>query len=145
MRLSRLQSVLNAAARLIVRLPRFSHISTFMFEQLHWLPLTARIQLKVLVLICRSYLGLAPKYVCDSIRRCIPMLLPFARYALLIVLTFCSSCENSHSPVPCLCLHWPFAMESTSPLCSHHHTMWWSCYIFPLPQNLSLFSRTFAL
>ena len=40
-----------------------------MFEQLHWLPLTARIQLKVLVLICRSYLGLAPKYLCDSIRR----------------------------------------------------------------------------
>src|ERR1043165_4047581 len=40
-----------------------------MFEQLHWLPLTARIQLKVLVLICRSYVGLAPKYLCDSIRR----------------------------------------------------------------------------
>ena len=47
-RLSPLQSVINAAAGLIARLPRFSHISTFMFEQLHWLPLTARIQLKVL-------------------------------------------------------------------------------------------------
>ena len=40
-----------------------------MFEHLHWLPLTARIQLKVLILICRSYLGLAPKYLCDAIRR----------------------------------------------------------------------------
>src|SRR5688572_12203723 len=28
---------------------------------------------------------------------------------------FCSFCENCHSPVPCLCLHWPFAMESISP------------------------------
>src|SRR6218665_1644255 len=33
-------SVLNAAARLIARIPRFSHISTFMTEQLHWLPQT---------------------------------------------------------------------------------------------------------
>ena len=68
-RLSPLQSVLNAAARLIARLPRFSHISSYMLEQLHWLPLTARIQLKVLVLICRSYSGLAPKYLCCLVRR----------------------------------------------------------------------------
>jgi len=67
-RLSPLQSVLNAAARLIARLPRFFHISTFMFERLHWLPLTARIQLKVLIHVIRSCLGLAPKYLCDSIR-----------------------------------------------------------------------------
>ena len=39
-RLSPLQSVLNAAARLIARLPRFSHISSFMVEELHWLPLS---------------------------------------------------------------------------------------------------------
>src|SRR6218665_3731388 len=38
-RLSPLQSILNAAARLIARIPRFSHISTYMTEQLHWLPL----------------------------------------------------------------------------------------------------------
>ena len=68
-RLSPLQSVLNAAARLIARLPRFSHISSYMLEQLHWLPLTARIQLKVLVLVCRSYSGLAPKYLCCLVRR----------------------------------------------------------------------------
>src|SRR6218665_445264 len=36
-RLAPLQSVLNAAARLIARIPRFSHISTFMTEQLHQL------------------------------------------------------------------------------------------------------------
>ena len=67
-RLSPLQSVLNAAARLIARLPRSSHISSYMFDHLHWLPLLARIQLKVLVLIYRSFSGLAPKYLCDLIR-----------------------------------------------------------------------------
>jgi|SRR6218665_401177 len=39
-RLAPLQSVLNAAARLIAHLPRFYHISTFRTEQLHWLPLS---------------------------------------------------------------------------------------------------------
>src|SRR6218665_2007931 len=41
-RLAPLQSVLNAAARLISRIPPFSHISTFTTEQLHWLPLSAQ-------------------------------------------------------------------------------------------------------
>ena len=50
-RLSPIQSVLNAAARLVGRLPRTSHISAFVFDHLHWLPLIARIQLKVLALI----------------------------------------------------------------------------------------------
>ena len=67
-RLSPLQSVLNAAARLIARLPRSSHISSFMFEHLHWLPLVARIQLKVLTFIYRSCTGRAPQYLHDLIR-----------------------------------------------------------------------------
>src|SRR6218665_2605124 len=48
-RLSPTQSVLNAAARLIVRLPKFSHISSFMFNQLPWLPLSARIEFKLVL------------------------------------------------------------------------------------------------
>src|ERR1043165_3112579 len=60
-RLSPLQSVLNTAARLIARLPRYSHISTFMFDDLHWLPLHARIQFKILTLIFKAQRGLAPK------------------------------------------------------------------------------------
>jgi hypothetical protein len=68
-RLAPLQSVLNAAARLIARLPRFSHISLFMTEQLHWLPLSTRIQFKVLTLVIKSQMGLAPKYLCDQILR----------------------------------------------------------------------------
>ena len=67
-RLSPIQSVLNAAARLIARLPKFSHISSFMINQLHWLPLTARIGFKVLILVLKSKLGIAPKYLRDHIR-----------------------------------------------------------------------------
>ena len=68
-RLSPLQSVLKAAARLIARLPRYSHISAFMFEQLHWLPLSARIKFKILILVFKAQRGLAPKYLADVLLR----------------------------------------------------------------------------
>jgi len=64
-RLSSVQSVLNAAARLIARLPRYSHISTYMTNDLHWLPLSARIKYKILLLVTKSQQGLAPRYLCD--------------------------------------------------------------------------------
>src|ERR1043165_5206218 len=40
-----------------------------MAEQLHWLPLSVRIQHKVLILMLKSQLGLAPKYLCHQIIR----------------------------------------------------------------------------
>ena len=69
LRLSLLQSVLNAAARLIARLPRFSHISDYMTEVLHWLPITSRIHYKILLLVSKSQLGLAPKYLSDFMHK----------------------------------------------------------------------------
>src|SRR6218665_425373 len=67
-KLSTIQSVLNAAARLIARLPtcRFTHMSTYMTEVLHWLPIPSRIKFKVLLLlVSKSQLGLAPSYLTD--------------------------------------------------------------------------------
>src|SRR6218665_1727060 len=56
------------SAYLIARLPRTSRISAFMFGHLHWLPLSARIQLKVFTLIYRSHIDQAPKYLRGLIR-----------------------------------------------------------------------------
>src|SRR6218665_3555955 len=39
-----------------------------MFDHLHWLPLIARIQLKVLTFIYHMHIGQAPKYLRDPIR-----------------------------------------------------------------------------
>src|SRR5688572_2147041 len=44
------------------------HISSFMINQLHWLPLTVRFRFKVCVLVLKSKLGIAPKYLRDRIR-----------------------------------------------------------------------------
>src|SRR6218665_25360 len=86
--LSAIQSVLNAAARLIARLPRFTHISTnmYMTETLHWLPIASRIKFKVL-LVSKSQLGLAPSYLTDFIaNQCLQYLPDLC--ALLIVWIF---------------------------------------------------------
>src|SRR6218665_830841 len=65
--LAPLQSMLNAAAHLITGSPRFSPISTFVTEQLHWLRLSARIQFMIIFHVYKAFLGLAPSYLCKLI------------------------------------------------------------------------------
>src|SRR6218665_1124063 len=49
----------------IARLPPYSHISDYMINELHWLPILARVRYKVLLLVAKSKQGLAPKYLCE--------------------------------------------------------------------------------
>ena len=45
--LVRLQSVLNASAKLIARRSKYDHISDYIRDELHWLPITQRIEYKL--------------------------------------------------------------------------------------------------
>ena len=58
----RLQSVLNASARLIYRRSRFSSVTPLLHE-LRWLPVKARIEFRIAVLVHRCRAGLAPSYL----------------------------------------------------------------------------------
>ena len=80
-----LQSVLNAAFRLIAILPRYSYVSSWRMrmkssrptwysmraeiggnkEHVHWLPIPGRIEYQI---ILKTQLGVAPKYLWDWIR-----------------------------------------------------------------------------
>jgi len=60
--IQRLQSVQNAAARLVTGAPRRDHI-TPVLRQLHWLPVKQRIDFKLAVLVYKSLHGLAPPYL----------------------------------------------------------------------------------
>jgi len=60
--LRRLQSVQNAAARLVTGTRRCEHI-TPAFRQLHWLPVRQRIKYKLASLAFRALSGLAPDYL----------------------------------------------------------------------------------
>src|SRR6218665_2299993 len=53
-RVSPLQTVLNAAARLIARLPRYSHISSHIKDHVHWLPISTRIDYKVMLIVLKT-------------------------------------------------------------------------------------------
>ena len=61
---NKLQRVLNASARLVCNAPRFCHISPLL-RGLHWLPVKARIEFKILLITFKAIHGLAPKYLCD--------------------------------------------------------------------------------
>ena len=53
-RLDRLQSVLNATARLVLNIPKFSHTSLAIRDELHWLPVQCRSQYKICILVRNS-------------------------------------------------------------------------------------------
>jgi hypothetical protein len=66
--LRRLQSVQNAAARLIFNLRRSEHIADAL-ATLHWLRVPERIVFKVAVLTYRALNGSAPRYLSSQFRR----------------------------------------------------------------------------
>ena len=64
--IAKLQRVQNAAARLILGIGKFSHITPALYE-LHWLPVSLRIDYKILLLTFKCIYGLAPTYLRDLI------------------------------------------------------------------------------
>jgi hypothetical protein len=65
-RLHRLQSVLNAAARLVFAARRYDHVTHLLCE-LHWLKVPERIQFRLCVLAYRCLHGTAPPYLAESL------------------------------------------------------------------------------
>ena len=61
--LDRLQSILNAAARIILRIPKYSHISASIRDELHWLPVRFRPEFKICLFVQNSLVGAAPAYL----------------------------------------------------------------------------------
>ncbi len=61
-----LQLIQNAAARILTRTRQSEHI-TPVLRSLHWLPVTFRIDFKVLLLIYKSLNGQGPKYIADML------------------------------------------------------------------------------
>lgn len=68
----RLQLVQNAATRLITGTRRSEHI-TPVLAALHWLPVTFRIDFKILLLTFKALNGLAPQYLTDLLDPHIPV------------------------------------------------------------------------
>ena len=69
--LRELQSVLSAAARLVLKLRKFDRvsISTTIRNQLHWLPVHKRIMYKLCVLVFKCQHEQAPTHLSSLVRR----------------------------------------------------------------------------
>ena len=62
----KLQRIQNAAARIAINIGKYSHV-TQALQDLHWLPVCARIHFKILILVFKAIHGLAPPYISDLI------------------------------------------------------------------------------
>ena len=63
---NRLQSILRAAARLVLRLPGRASVTDRMKDDLHWLDVSKRITFKHCVLAFKCQTGLTPSYLTSS-------------------------------------------------------------------------------
>ena len=66
--IAKLQRVQNSAARLVMNVPRFCHITPVLTD-LHWLPVVYRIQFKILIIAFKCLYGLAPMYLSELVNR----------------------------------------------------------------------------
>ena len=67
----RLQLIQNSAARLLTKTKRREHISPVL-ATLHWLPVTFRIDFKVLLLTYKALNGQGPSYIANSLTNYTP-------------------------------------------------------------------------
>jgi hypothetical protein len=62
-----LQSVMRAAARLVLRRRKFDPISADIRDRLHWLPVRSRIDFKLGLLVYKCLHGIAPVYLAEML------------------------------------------------------------------------------
>ena len=65
--LKHLQYIQNTAARILTRLPKHDHIAPVL-KELHWLPITHRIDFKINILTYKALHGLAPLYISEILK-----------------------------------------------------------------------------
>lgn len=69
--IAKLQAVLNCAARLTLCKQKYDHATPLLIH-LHWLPVSQRIILKILLLTFKALNGLAPMYITELLDRYVP-------------------------------------------------------------------------
>ena len=77
--ISRMQAILNAAARLIYGRSRYDHVTYLIRYRLHWLPVLHRVRFKCAMLVYRALHGMAPSYI---FRICVKQPVVERRYEL---------------------------------------------------------------
>ena len=97
--ISKLQSVLNTAARLVSLTRKYDSITPVM-QDLHWLPIESRIKFKVLLQVLKSLRNnLGPGYLSDKFLLKLACGLRSDDQNLLLVQVFVNSVIRIHAPI----------------------------------------------
>src|SRR4029434_4027098 len=104
----RLQLIQNSAARLLTRTKRREHINPVL-AALHWLPVTFRIDFKVLLLIYKALNGLGPSCIANSLVKYLPSRTLRSSNAGLLEVP-----SKSRKKIGGICQLRPSAMEHTA-------------------------------
>ena len=103
--IDRLQQIQNAAARVVLLIPKFDHIRTALFD-LHWLPVKQNIWFKIMLLTFKFLIGKAPAYLRDMVERYIPNRTLRSSNALLLVLELLPTLQLASGTV----FRWKFVL-----------------------------------
>lgn len=109
--IQKLQYIQNSAARILMKVRKFEHITPIL-KSLHWLPVSTRIEYKIILLTHKCIFGQAPSYLKDlinlqlsnrTLRSSGSMLLqvPFTKLCTMGGRAFCSAAPQlwNHLPV----------------------------------------------
>ena len=105
-----LQTLINTAACVISGLSRFDHITDFVKDVLHWLPITQRVHFKMCTLVYKASRGLAPTYVSDLV---VKINSDPSTLWLAVISTLATNSSYTLSTVRrmCFCCWWSNTME----------------------------------
>src|SRR6218665_124905 len=82
-----------------------------MTQQLYWLPLSARIHFKIIFLVYKAYLGLAPSYLCKLIRSHMRPFSAVSDRPLRSLVRNDLLVKDVHISVVCFCFSWSSLVE----------------------------------
>src|SRR6218665_1586388 len=103
------------AARLIGGIPRTGHVSAYMLDALHWLPLQQRIMFRIGAMVWRCILQ---TFLCRRPTSEVSSHPGHQRMQFTPIIrtgvTLCSFCSYIHNPGPCILGGWSLCVEWAS-------------------------------
>ena len=136
--LHRLQIVQNSAARVILKMRKYDHISRARQEH-HWLPIQQRIAFSILTDVYKALHGLAPTYITDLILLAQPARLTRSSKNFNIAFPV-KVPRNSYGKrtfvhaAPTLCINLPVSIRSSNSLLDFRRQL--KTYFFTLAYNI---------
>ena len=92
--LHQFQMLINTSAHVVSGSFRFDHITDFVKDVLHWLPITQRVYFKVCTLVYKASRGLAPTYLSDLMVKSTGIGNLIIQYTIFSM-SYCILCRNN--------------------------------------------------